>query len=398
MALTSILVAIILLLGAALVVALVQTLRLREERQWLRRELLRTLRVGAGSVEAQAAELVWRQAAMEAADTGLIVTDQTKAVMAVNSAATAIFGEVPAGTSAIVALRHHTLEQLLNEALSGGRPGPALVTLEGRELRAEAAVWPKEGRVQGVVLGVRDITAQQHLARARRDFIANIGHELRTPLSSLKLLIETLQRGGLESPTYGQRLVAKLGSETEAMIRLVEDMTALALIESGRTPLRLAPAPLAELVASRVARLAPLAELRSIRVIQQVPPGVSALLDEERFGQVLTNLLDNALKFTPEGGTVTIRAGQSAETIRLEVEDSGHGISPSDLPRIFERFYKSDAARDRSAAGDRGTGLGLAIAKHLVEAHAGRIWAESPPGRGAVFIIELPAEPVPTPA
>lgn len=398
MAVSPLLALIVLVLAGALVVALVTIARLRQERLWLRRELLRTLRAGAGSVEAQAQALIWHRAAMEASDVGLIVTDHAKAVLAMNSAAEAIFGRVPDGTSAIVALRHHALEQLLNDALNGRLSGPRLVALEGRDLRAQATVWPKAGRAQGVVLSVRDITAQQQLIRARRDFIANISHELRTPLASLKLLIETLQYGGPAPAPYPQRMVAKLASETEAMIRLVEDMTALALIESGRTPLRLAPTPLTELVSTLVARLAPLAELRSIQVVQQIPPGVNALLDGERFGQVLTNLLDNALKFTPEGGAVTIRAGQHDDAIRIEVEDSGPGIAPSDLPRIFERFYKSDAARDRSASGDRGTGLGLAIAKHLVEAHGGRIWAESPPGRGAVFIIELPAEVVPAAA
>ncbi|HYN89518.1 MAG TPA: ATP-binding protein [Ardenticatenaceae bacterium] len=382
------------LLLAALCVAGAAIVRLRRERTWLRRELRRALQAGAGSVEVQSAELAWRQAAIEHVDLGLIVTDRAKAVIAMNGEAASIFGRVEPGAGAIIALRHHALDRLLDDALAGHEPGPVVVSLEGRKLRAHACAWPTGGPVQGVVMSVRDITAQQRLMRARRDFIANISHELRTPLASMKLLAETLQNGALEDPAFGQRLIAKLASETEAMIRLVEDMTALALIESGRTPLRLAPTLLRDIVAARVARLAPQAETRRVRVTQEVAPDLVALLDADRFGQVLTNLLDNALKFTPEGGTVAITGTRHGENARLQVEDTGPGIAPADMARIFERFYKSDLARDRSTPNDRGTGLGLSIAKHLVEAHGGRIWAESPPGRGAIFIIELPAEPV----
>lgn len=388
---------IIALLLAALGVAALLIIRLRRERRELRRELIRTLQAGARNLDAQEQELAWLRAAIDLADVGVIVTDRAKTILAMNPAAAALFGHDSTGTGAIVVLRHHELERLLDAALDGEPIEPQLIRTTRREVRALAAPWPNTGSVQGAVLIARDVTEQQRLSRARRDFIANISHELRTPLTSLKLLIESLQAGGLDDPAYGPRLLTRLSNETEAMIRLVEDMTALATVESGRMPLRLAPVSLASLVAARVARLAHLAESRSIRVVQQVPPDLTALLDEERFGQVLTNLLDNALKFSPENGTVTIRATPHDGAIRLTVEDTGSGIAPADLPRIFERFYKSDAARDRSAESRGGTGLGLAIARHLVEAHGGKIWAESPPGRGALFVVELPAESAPRP-
>jgi two-component system phosphate regulon sensor histidine kinase PhoR len=385
---------LILLLCLLLALACFIILRLRSERVYLLYELRRTQRAEASNVENHQHELLWRRAAFEQADAALIVTDQAKTLLAINPAAERLFGSVPPASSAITLLRHHALEELLDTALAGQQVSDHLISVGTRDFQVKATRWGQGDHFQGAVMVLRDITDRQRLTRARRDFAANISHELRTPLSSLKILIETLAGGALENPPFAARLVTKLARETEAMIRLVEDMTTLGLIESGRTPLRLEPIPLAGLVHERVARLTPHTDLKNVTIREQVRPHITALLDPERFGQVLTNLLDNAIKFAPDGGMVMVRADTNATRIRLEVEDNGPGLAPADLPRVFERFYKSDSSRDRSASGDRGTGLGLAIAKHLVEAHGGHIWAESPPGRGACFIIELPADPV----
>ncbi|MDQ7030883.1 MAG: ATP-binding protein [Ardenticatenia bacterium] len=143
-------------------------------------------------------------------------------------------------------------------------------------------------------------------------------------------------------------------------------------------------------MAERVERLRPLAEEKQITVVQRIPHEIVLPLDRERFGQVVTNLLDNAVKFTPAGGRVTVEATQHQGQVRLVVRDTGPGIPPEALPHIFERFYQLDRARTRDTR--RGTGLGLAIAKHLVLAHGGRIWAQSAPGQGAAFFVELPAD------
>ena len=172
----------------------------------------------------------------------------------------------------------------------------------------------------------------------------------------------------------------------DALTQMVEELLELSRIESGQAPLRLMPTPLAEIILPPVDRLRPQAERAGIELIVQVPPQVPPVLaDAERARLALTNMVHNAVKFTPPGGQITVTAQPSGEDVVLSVEDTGVGISTEDLPRIFERFYKADRARSGG-----GTGLGLAIAKHIVQGHGGRIWAESVEGQGSTFSFSLP--------
>jgi signal transduction histidine kinase len=205
-------------------------------------------------------------------------------------------------------------------------------------------------------------------------------------------MTETLLDIGDEEVELVHRLATRIATENDAMIRLVEDLTALNWIESGRTPLRLERTNLREMVETRLQRLAPQLEVKNLHFeVTGVDEAIVAL-DPERFGQVLTNILDNAIKFSPAGSTVHLEICRGDGVTTLAIRDEGPGILSTDLPRIFERFYKGDRVRTRSSAS--GTGLGLAIAKHLVEAHGGSIRAESDFGNGATFIITLPSESV----
>jgi len=251
-----------------------------------------------------------------------------------------------------------------------------------------------------VALLVRDETRLRRLETVRRDFVANVSHELRTPVTAIQLLVETLLGGALEDTTVAGEFVAKIGLETAHMAQMVAELIELSTIESGRLPLRRQPTPVEELLAA-AERLRPLADERHVELRHDVDPATPAVLgDASRLGQVVRNLVHNAIKFTPEGGLITLSARgrrvRGADVVELRVSDTGCGIAPEEVGRIFERFYKTDRSRGRDG---EGSGLGLAIARHTVEAHGGSIEVLSTPGVGSVFIVQLPgAEPAPASA
>jgi two-component system phosphate regulon sensor histidine kinase PhoR len=242
-----------------------------------------------------------------------------------------------------------------------------------------------------VALLLRDETRLRRLETVRRDFVANVSHELRTPVTAIQLLVETLLGGALEDSAVAGEFVAKIGLETAHMAQMVAELIELSTIESGRLPLRPVPMPVEDLLAA-AERLRPLADERSQELRHEVDPSTPAVLgDASRLGQVVRNLVHNAIKFTPEGGTITLSARgrhvRGRDLVELRVADTGCGIAPDEVGRIFERFYKTDRSRGRDG---EGTGLGLAIARHTVEAHGGSIEVKSTPGVGSVFIVRLP--------
>jgi two-component system phosphate regulon sensor histidine kinase PhoR len=227
----------------------------------------------------------------------------------------------------------------------------------------------------------------------RRDFISNISHELRTPLTSLRAVVETLQDGALEEPNLAYHFLDRAERELDTLTQMVEELLELSRIESGEVPLRLEPTEVGEIIFDALDRLYHQAERADIEIDVKIADGIPLVsADAERLQRVVANLLHNAIKFTPEHGNIKITAslgdnvGSQAHVL-ISVKDNGLGITKDDLPRIFERFYKSDRARTRGASG---TGLGLAIARHLVEAHGGRIWAKSKEGKGSTFYFTIP--------
>jgi two-component system phosphate regulon sensor histidine kinase PhoR len=252
-----------------------------------------------------------------------------------------------------------------------------------RERTLGITAHPFEG---GAVAVAADRTALLAIEHVRREFVANVSHELRTPLSAIKLMLETvlISDDDAEARTLFLPQVAR---EVDRMIRLVEDLLELARSEAGTLPLRREIFDLTDVATSVVNTFAQRSIAAGIELDLEAPEEVFVDADRHRLTQVALNLLDNALRHTPAGGTVTVEVGGEGRNALLRVRDTGRGIPYHDLPHIFERFYVVDRSRSREHAG---TGLGLSIARHLVEAHGGTLTAHSTYGRGATFICRLP--------
>jgi len=334
------------------------------------------------------------QAILQARLEPLVLVSADRIVAEMNPAARALFPPpADVGQTLIVATRSVELDALAEHCLHGGvdLDRQVLIGRNQQPYRAQAVLASSPGggeQYRGVVLWLQDLSELQRLGRARRDFVANISHELRTPITSIRLLVDTLRGAAPVDATARDELLEKISVETEALAQLAQELLDLAQIESGQTLVRMVAAPVADLVRGVTDRLGPQAERKHQTVRVDVPAGLVALADTDQVTRALGNLVHNAIKFTPEGGQVWVKASRLDGDVMLEVGDSGRGIPPEDLPRVFERFFRGDRSR---ASG--GTGLGLAIAKHVVEAHGGRIWVESEgrAGRGAVFRFTLPA-------
>jgi two-component system phosphate regulon sensor histidine kinase PhoR len=280
-------------------------------------------------------------------------------------------------------------------AVRDGSPVSQLIELRRTPNRARswlnivATREPSEGHI--LVL-LQDVTELRRAEAARRDFVANVSHELRTPVASLKALVETLEAGAMADPRDGPDFLRRMHVEVDGLAQLVAELLELARIEAGRLELDVQLCRADELVSDAVERIRPYASRVGLHVscVPSTPGEVWVKADARRIGQVLSNLLSNAVKFTPPGGQVRAGVTERSGQVEVWVTDSGVGIAADQLVRVFERFYKTDPARTTS-----GTGLGLAICKHVVRAHGGTIWADSPgAGLGATFSFTLqPAEP-----
>jgi two-component system phosphate regulon sensor histidine kinase PhoR len=289
------------------------------------------------------------------------------------------------GRHFIEVVRDYEIDTLLQRCLTAKEQQKGLVGVSPKRQLLGVIVTPFQGE-SGCVVLVQDLTELRRLETVRRDFISNLSHELRTPITSLKALTETLNEGAIDQPSVARDFVSKMNVEVDRLAQMVQEMGDLARIESGEAPLKRSPVNVAEVAARAAERLRDQADRAGLQVKLETASGLPAVsADEGRIEQVLVNLVHNAIKFTPPGGTVRISAKADGDHLLVSVSDTGVGISADDLPRVFERFYKADRAR---AGG--GTGLGLAIAKHVVEAHGGRIWVESVEGRGATFSFTIP--------
>ena len=283
-------------------------------------------------------------------------------------------------------VRDHRVVETLQTCQEDGKQAESIFQWGESTIRAIALPFVAGGS-NGFIVFLQDMTELHRLERVRRDFVSNISHELRTPLASLRALTETLRDGALDDPEAAPRFLDRIETEVDALAQMVQELLELSRIESGQVPFRLRPVPVSEIVLTPVERLQPLAARGQVALIVDLParlPRVYA--DAERVHQVITNLVHNALKFSAAGASINISAAgdPAGEQVTISVIDTGIGIPAEDQDRIFERFYKTDRAR---ASG--GTGLGLAIAKHIVQAHGGRIWVDSVENRGSTFSFTL---------
>ncbi len=331
------------------------------------------------------------QAILTVMDDGVIVVGARLEVILMNRAAASLLDATPAPGQYLIEVVHdHEVFEVARQAAVQrvGRAEPVRLSSSGRELMISAAPMTGGG---SALLIVRDITDVRRAETIRRDFATNVSHELKTPIASLKALVETLEEGALEDPTAARDFLARMHVEVDQLAQMVQEILDLARIESGRAQMVFTPRPPESLVESAVRRLAQQAVRAGIDLrIAPTPDLPDVRVDTTRLEGALVNLIHNALKFTEPGGRVVVAAARASAdgppAVRFSVEDSGCGIAAADLSRIWERFYKADRSRSSS-----GTGLGLAIVKHVAQAHGGTVGVRSTVGQGSTFWIDVPA-------
>lgn len=345
----------------------------------------------AGTISTLSAERTKLEAVVSGMVDGVIATDRYGTIILTNRAAADFLGpqDSAGGRRTVPGTR---LRALLAEAAAHGRVSaeelpPAEVGDRLVEVHC-APIAGNGGTPNGAVAVLRDVTDLRRLERLRRELTANVSHELRTPLTSIKGFAETLLSGAMRDEATCRHFLEIIDKESDRLVKLVDDLLDLSRLEGKRISLELGQVDVGELVTETVARLRPLAGTRDFQ-LRPATPEVIALADRDRLAQVLTNLLDNAIKFTPNGGCIAVGWRAANGEVEISVTDSGQGIADADLPHVFERFYKADRAR---ASVPGGSGLGLAITRHIVEAHGGRIRVASTPGAGTTFTFTIPRD------
>ena len=356
-------------------------------------ELTHEFNVMAAEIEASsraiAAEHARLEAALAAAADGIMALDAETNVQYANPAALALLDMDEAEVvdrALIESVRDYELDALVREAVAAQDTPPPRVVPFGRDrapLRA-LAVPVAEGGSWAVLLILVDLSPVQRVDHVRRDFISNVSHELRTPIAAIGALVETLELGDLEADEHAAFL-SRIRQQVDRMALLTNELLDLSRIESGAIHLEPEQVDLSSAVAEAQAGLAPRLEACDVRI--DGPTGETPPVEADRTAtvRIVTNLLDNALKFSPDGSTITVAVRDEDALVAVEVCDDGPGIAAQDLDRVFERFYKAEHSR-----ADSGAGLGLAIVKHLVQAHGGTVAARNEDGRGAAMTVRLP--------
>lgn len=347
----------------------------------------------AGRFEAHYEEIRADQARIDAvfaaATDGLVALRHDTAVEYLNPAAETLFGERSEdviGRPFIEVARDFELDALVRRALTGNVE-PAVIIFGPRRLPLRAAAIPIEsGGRWAMLLTLTDLTEVRRLDAVRRDFIGNVSHELRTPLASIRALVETIEAGYVDAEEMPQ-FTSRIHQQVDRLTLLVTELLDLSRIESGAIDLHPEQVVLGDAIAEAASGLQQRFEAASVELERAGEMELAIEADRRSVVHMVTNLLDNAIKFSPEGRAVRVCVEGQGRLAALSVTDQGPGIPPADLPRVFERFYTGDKSRAKG-----GVGLGLAIVKHLVRAHNGTVEATSPPGTGATFTIRLPVE------
>lgn len=325
---------------------------------------------------------------------GIMVVDPYGEIVLMNPSLRKIFfvDNNPLGRRPIEAIRNVTVQNVTDKILQDRQnfisQEIAITQPNDKILRIHGTPIMRDNKLQGAVLVFHDITELRRLEKIRQDFVANVSHELRTPISSIKGYAETLLSGAIEDKENARDFINIIYQDSNRLASLIADLLDLAKIESGKLQMDFLSVELKPLVLRCIGVLRKSTEEKSLRVVCLIPEDLPKVLaDEKRLSQVLLNLLDNAVKYTPQNGTITIRSSITDKFIQVDIVDTGMGIPSDDIPRIFERFYRVDKARSRELGG---TGLGLSIAKHIVLSHGGQIWVHSQPDKGSTFSFTIP--------
>ncbi|RPJ28090.1 MAG: PAS domain-containing protein [Chloroflexi bacterium] len=345
--------------------------------------LISTFNLQYGMLESERSRLA---TVLDQITDGVLIADEQGLIQFANPAAGRLFqfGE-PIHHSIAEVVRNHQLVEAWRRCQQTRQMQSESVELPTRHQYLQLVVIPDQ-HTSGSLLLAQDLTRLRRLETVRRDFVSNLSHELRTPLASLRALAETLQEGALEDPPAARRFIDQIQIEVDALTQMANELLELSKIESGRFSLNLAPVAACDLLASASQRMQVQAERANITLHVECAEELPKVqVDSQRLEQVLVNLIHNAVKFTRPGGEVVLFAEATDGSVRFAVRDTGPGIPADEVSRIFERFYRVDKSRTGS-----GTGLGLSIAKHIVEAHAGKIWVESIEGQGSTFYFTIP--------
>ena len=327
---------------------------------------------------------------------GVVLVDGENRIALSNPAAYELLGvEAPVGTPLSSVLRDHELRALVTLCRESDQRTYTELALANPRRSMSATATPitttpaeteSDEQETSVLLTLHDLTPVRQLETTRREFVANVSHELRNPLASVKAMVETLEGGALSDSATAADFLGRINREVDRMNAMVNDLLELSRIERGQSELHTEPVDAAATIAAVCTDLEHRIAESGVAVTVNATGNVVTLGDAEKLRQVISNLLDNALKFTPRDGTIELRADNSErDSVLIQVRDSGPGIAPEHLPHLFERFYKVDRSRR-----DQGTGLGLAIAKHIVELHGGEVGVESTQGEGSTFWFTLP--------
>lgn len=324
----------------------------------------------------------------------VVAVDRNERIMFANSAAGKTLGfqpETVVTRPLLEVVRSHELHDMVQHALSSGQHQRHELDWHDASKRTfDVHASPLAGEpCPGVVLVLHEVTELKRLEGMRQQFVANVSHELKTPLSSIKAFAETLLGGAMSDDQHNRRFLQRIDQQADRLNELIQDMLSIARIESGQAIMEIVDVPLSRAIGACVADFETRAKAADVCLINRAadcPLVVRA--DEEGLGQIFSNLLDNAIKYTPREGSVTVGCRQEDGEVIVEVADTGIGIGPQHHDRLFERFYRVDKARSRELGG---TGLGLAIVKHLSQAMGGSVGLESQPGKGSTFRVRLPS-------
>jgi two-component system phosphate regulon sensor histidine kinase PhoR len=330
---------------------------------------------------------------LESMDEGILAVDAKERILLANHASRHLLefaATDPVGRPLLEITRSRPVRDAVAESLRTSKPTQREFETTGprrRSLSLRVGCLPGEPP-PGVVVVLRDVSELRKLENLRRELVANVSHELKTPLASIKAYAETLRLGAVNDADHNMTFVLRIEDQAERLHQLILDMLQIARVEAGDETFEIVDVPLEEIVENCLAMYADVAAAKNI-ALQARPPGspIHVRADEEGLATILNNLIDNAIKYTPAQGSVAIGWSSNGKTALIEVADTGIGIAREDQPRVFERFYRVDKARSRELGG---TGLGLSIVKHLVQAFGGSLGIESEIGRGSTFRIKLP--------
>ncbi len=327
---------------------------------------------------------------------GVLVLDPTGKILLINTSLRDFFhlASDVRGKSVAEAILHPEIQNIVSRALKSPRHLDAceisILSPEEKSLSVYAAPVIRDNQQEGAILVFHDTTNIRRLEKIRQDFVANVSHELKTPIASIKGFAETLLEGALEDKANARDFLKIIFTDASRLSRLVDDLLNLSKIESGKLNMSLKPIPIGPVINKVAASMKPQMENKSVTIEIRLPDPLSQIMaDEPRLIQIFFNLIDNAIKYSKANGHIRITGLEEASHITITVSDDGIGIPKKDLPRLFERFYRVDKGRSRALGG---TGLGLSIVKHIVKAHQGDIRVESRLGKGATFTLTLPKE------